>query len=425
MTNIEILIYLALFLACLFASGFFMSAEIAFMSLQRIKLEHMLNTKVPGAARVARLLKHPAKLLSVILLANNLVQSLATVAITVVAISLLGEKQGALAATIVATVFILIFAEATPKTVAAHHSERMSLLLAPPLEIIAWLLTPFVVVLSWVASQLSKMFGGTPIPRSLATEEEIRTMIYVAQRDGTVEEDKAKMLANIFEFTDRPAREVMVPRNEVVWVEKGTNLADFLTIYINNPLSRFPMYEDSRDNVIGIISIKDVLMALAKGTVNNQSLIDDLARPPFFAPETKHINELFAEMQAGDHRLAVIVDEYGGTVGVVSLSLLLEKIVGPLEDELEGIEKDYEVISANTYQVDGSMRIDEANQEMGLALPKGDYETVAGFIITLLGHIPRVNESLKYKGLKIVVTEMRGLKIEKILVTKEAPNLKP
>lgn len=212
----------------------------------------------------------------------------------------------------------------------------------------------------------------------------------------------------------------MVPRSEVIWVEKGTKLADFLALYIENPLSRFPVYENNRDNVIGIISIKDVLMALAKGTATNQSLIDNLMRPPYFAPESKHINELFAEMQANNHHLAVIVDEYGGTVGVVSLSQLLEKIVGPLRDELEGIEKDYEIISENTYQIDGSMRITEANHEMGLELPEGDYETVAGFILSRLGHIPKPNEHLKYKNLKIAVTEMRGLKIEKALVSKES-----
>lgn len=422
MSSLEIAIYVAVFIVCIFVSGFFSGSEIAFMSLQRIKLEHMLNTKVAGASRVARLLKQPAKLLSVILLGNNLVQSLATVAITVVAVSLLGEKQGALVATILATVFILIFAETTPKTVAAHNSEKMSLLLSRPLEIVSWFFTPVVLVLAWISSQLSRLFGGTPVPRSLATEEEIRTMISVGRRDGTVGEDKAKMLSNILEFTERPAREVMVPRSEVVWVEKGTNLADFLTLYIKNPFLRFPVYEDNRDNVVGVISIKDVLMALAKGMVNNQSLIDSLVRPPYFAPETKRVNELFAEMQAKNQHLAVIVDEYGGTVGVVSLSLLLEEIVGPMGDGLGGAGKDYEVIGANIYQVDGSMRITEANQEMGLELPEGDYETVAGFILSLLGHIPKHNESLKYQGLKIVVNEMRGLKIEKALVTKEAPS---
>ena len=420
MSSTEIALYAALFILCLVASGFFSSAEIAFMSLQRIRLEHMLATEVSGASRVAQLVSKPAKLLSSILFGNNLANTLATAVATVLAVTFLGERQGVIVATVVVTIILLVFGDTTPKTVAAQNSERLSLALARPLEIISWLFTPVVVGLSWISSKLSRLLGGIPVPRSLATEEEIRTMISIGQRDGTVETDKAKMLANVFEFTHRPAGEIMVPRSEVIWVEKGTKLADFLALYIENPLSRFPVYENNRDNVIGIISIKDVLMALAKGTATNQSLIDNLMRPPYFAPESKHINELFAEMQANNHHLAVIVDEYGGTVGVVSLSQLLEKIVGPLRDELEGIEKDYEIISENTYQIDGSMRITEANHEMGLELPEGDYETVAGFILSRLGHIPKPNEHLKYKNLKIAVTEMRGLKIEKALVSKES-----
>jgi putative hemolysin len=173
------------------------------------------------------------------------------------------------------------------------------------------------------------------------------------------------------------------------------------------------------DNVVGILSIKDVLMALAKGTVDTQSPIDSLIRPAYFAPETKLINELFAEMQDKNYHLAVIVDEYGGTAGIVSLSGLIEEIVGPVGDELAGVEKEYEIINEYTFQIDGSMRIKEINEEMGLELPEGDYETVAGFILHLLGHIPKPGQRLKYKDLKLVITEMRGLKIEKILATKE------
>jgi putative hemolysin len=173
------------------------------------------------------------------------------------------------------------------------------------------------------------------------------------------------------------------------------------------------------DNVVGILSIKDVLMALAKGTVDRESTIDDLIRPAYFAPETKHIHELFAEMRDRNYRMAVVVDEFGGTAGIVSLNRLVEEIVGPVGDELAAVEKDYEVINEYTFQIDGSMRIEEANEEMELELPEGDYETVAGFVLDLLGHIPKVGEQLKYKDMKLVITEMRGLKIEKIMLTKE------
>jgi len=165
-------------------------------------------------------------------------------------------------------------------------------------------------------------------------------------------------------------------------------------------------------------------MALAKNSVNNQSVVDELVRPAYFTPETKPISELFTEMRDKNYRMAVVVDEYGGTAGIVSLSRLVEEIVGPVGDELATAEKEYEAINAYTFQIDGGMRIEEANEEMDLELPEGDYETVAGFVLHLLGHIPKRGEQLMYKGLKLVITRMRGVKIEEILLTKEKPKEK-
>jgi putative hemolysin len=176
--------------------------------------------------------------------------------------------------------------------------------------------------------------------------------------------------------------------------------------------------------VVGILSVKDVLMAEAKDAITDDSTIDELVRPAYFAPETKRINDLFAEMRDKNFRMCVVVDEYGGTAGIVSLTRLVEEIVGPVGDELAEVEKDFEVINEYTFQVDGGMRIEEVNEEMELDLPEGDYETVAGFVLHLLGHIPKQNEQLRYKGLKLVITEMRGRKIEKILLTKEKAGAK-
>ena len=418
MSSVETL-YLVFLFICLLLSAFFSSSETAFVSLQRIRLEHMVNTKVRGAGRVAKMLQRPEKLLSTILLGNNFVNVAAAALATVLAISIWGE-QGIIIATIGVTILLLIFGETTPKTIATQHAERLSLVFARPIEALSWLLTPFVVVLSWIASGFSKLVGGTPVPRSLASEEEIRTMISLGHKEGTVEEDEAEMLHKVFDFGNRPVREAIVPRTEVVWVEKGIKLADFLNIYAQSPLSRFPVYEDNMDNVVGILSVKDVLMAVAKGAINNESTIDDLIRPAYFTPETKRISELFAEMRDKNYRMAVVVDEYGGTAGVVSLSRLVEEIVGPVGDEFAEAEKEYETINEYTFQVDGGMRIEEANEELGLELPEGEYETVAGFVLDLLGDIPKPGQKLKYKDLKLVITEMRGVKIEKILLTKES-----
>jgi len=417
MSGIETL-YLVFLFVCLLLSAFFSSSETAFISLQRFRVEHMANTKVRGARRVARMIERPEKLLSTILLGNNFVNTAAAALATAIAIKFWPE-QGVLIATIVVTILLLVFCETTPKTIATQHAERLSLLFARPIEVISWLFTPFVILLSWIASGFSKLLGGAPVPRSLVSEEEIRTMISVGHREGTIEETEAKMLHKVFDFGDRPVREVMVPRPEVVCIEQGSKLADFLALYAQSPLSRFPVYQDNMDNVVGILSVKDVLMAQAKGTINDQSAINDLIRPAYFTPETKHISELFAEMRDNNYRMAVVVDEFGGTAGIVSLSRLVEEIVGPVGDELAATEKEYEAINEYTFQIDGSMRLEEVNEEIGLELPPGEYETVAGFMLDLLGHIPRAGEQLRYKGLKLVITEMRGVKIEKILLTKE------
>ena len=419
MSGIELL-YVILFIGCVLLSAFFCSSETAFFSVQRIKLQHMLLTEVKGARRVARMLERPEKFLSTVLLGTNLANTAASALATALAISVWPE-HGVLISTIGVTAVLLIFAETTPKTLANQHAENLSRLLVRPLEFFSWLFTPFVIALSWIAVGFTRLFGGTPLSKYIASPEEIRAMITLGEKEGAVEEAEADLLHKVFDFGDRPVREVMVPRPDVVAIEQGARIADFLALYAESPLSRFPVYQENMDNVVGILSVKDVLMARAKDGFDKDSTIDELARPAYFAPESKRINDLFAEMRDNNFRMCVVVDEYGGTAGIVSLTRLVEEIVGPVGDELAGAEKDFEVINEYTFQVDGSMRIEEVNEEMELDLPEGDYETVAGFVLCLLGHIPKQNEQLRYRGLKLVITEMRGRKIEKILLTKEKP----
>ncbi|MFC1988769.1 hemolysin family protein [Chloroflexota bacterium] len=412
-------LYVVLLVVCLILSAFFSSSETAFISLQKVRLEHLVGTQVRGAKRVARIIERPERLLSTVLLGNTFVNTAAAALATTLAVNRWPE-HGVIIATVGITVILLIFAETTPKTIAAHHAERLSMIAVRPLELISWLFTPFVFVLSWIASRVSRLLGGEVVPRSLASPEEIRHMIAVGHKEGTVEENEARLLHNVIDFGDRPVREVIVPRPEVVAIEQGSTAADFLALYAGSPLSRFPVYQENMDNVVGILSVKDVLMGLARGNFSKQSLIDELVRPAYFTPETKLINELFAEMRDNNYRVAVVIDEFGGTAGIVSLSRLVEEIVGPVGDELADAEKEFEIINAYTFQIDGGMRIEEINEEMALGLPESeDYETIAGFILSLLGHFPRRGEQLKYKDIKIVVTRMNGMKIEEVLLTKE------
>ena len=400
-------------------SVFFSSSETAFISLQKLRLEYLVDAKVRGADRVAKMIRRPEKLLSTILLGNTFVNTAAAALATALAIGV-WPNRGVLIATVGLTAILLIFCETTPKTIATLLTERLSLTFARPLEVVSWLFTPFVAVLSWIATRFSSLVGASPAPGSLVSDDEIRTMISVGQKQGEMEDAEAELLDKVFEFGDRPVREVMVPRPEVVAIEQGSRVADFLALYAEHPLSRFPVFRENMDSVAGILAIKDVLMAQARGTIDPQTVIDDLIRPAHFTPETNRINELFTEMRDQNYRMAVVVDEYGGTAGVVTLTRLVEEIVGPVGDELAAVEKEYEVINAYTFQVDGGLRIEEANEELQLELPEGDYETVAGFILYLLGRIPRRNEQLRYHDLKIVITEMRGMKIEKILLTRES-----
>jgi putative hemolysin len=411
--------YIVLLVICFILSAFFSSSETAFTSLERFRLQHMVETNVSGAKKVARLLEKPERFLSTILLGNNLVNVAATAIATTLAISLWGDERGVIISTIAMTILLLIFAETTPKTFAKQHPERISTLFVRPIEWLSWIFYPVVFVLSWIASALSRLFGAKSVSSSLVSTDEIRTMITVGHQEGTVEEGEADLLHAVFEFGDNPVSEVLVPRLEVIGVEKGSTIIEFLAIYAENPMSRFPVYVENMDNIVGILSIKDILMAQAKGIITPESVIDDLIRPAYFVPESKPIDELFAEMRDRNYRMSIIVDEYGGTAGIVSLSRLMEEIVGPVGDELAAAEKEFESIDENTFQIDGTMRIEEVNEEMGLNLPEGEYETVAGFILQLLGRIPKQGRQIKYNDLKIVITRMKGHKIEEIMVTRE------
>jgi putative hemolysin len=420
MDTINVL-YLVLALLCVLASAFFSSSEIAFISLQRFRIRHMQSQGIARAGRVAKLLEKPERFISTVVLGNNFVNTAAAALGTAIAISLWAnnDEVAVLIATLVVTVVLLIVGEIVPKIAAAQHSERMALLYVRPVTFLSWLLSPAVSLLEWLGTEFSKLVGGTPMRRAIVTEEEIRAMISVGKEEGVVEETEARMLDKVFEFGDHPVEEVVIPRTDVVWVEKGTKLADFLQTYTQYPHTRFPVYEETTDNVVGSLSIKDVLMAQAKDEIDQESLIDGLLRPVVFAPETKRINQLFTEMQAKGNQMAVVVDEYGGIAGIVTLKQLLAQVVGRFGDELSKLVQEFQAIDEYTYDVDGSMRMDEVNESLSLNLPSGDYETIAGLVLDRLGRIPREGEQLRHGNLKLVVKEMKGLKIEKVRIIKE------
>lgn len=407
------------FLLCLALSAFFSSAEAAFISLPKLRIRYLVESGVKGARQLAKAADRPERFLATVLLGNNLVNVAAATLGTIMAVAVFGLPWGPIIATVGVTALILVFGEVIPKTLAVHRAQRLSLLYINPVRIIEWCLYPFVLALDRIGLGFIKMVAETEEDRKLVSEGEIRSVISAGEDEGVVEEDEAEMLHKVFEFTDRPVSKVMIPRTEIAWVEQGTKLSDFLAIYAQTPYSRFPVYKDNTDNVVGILFAKDVLMKLTDNCASEEIVIDGLIRPAHFVPESKHLGELLTEIRDGGYHVVIVVDEFGGIAGMVTLGQLTEEIVGDIRHELIKEDRDFVVTGDNVFQLDGGFRVEEANDELGLELPLGDYETVAGFILSRLGRIPRQGEQLKYRNLKFVITEMRGVKIEKVMVTRE------
>jgi putative hemolysin len=413
-------LFVILFFLSLGCAAFFCSAETAFIGIQKLRLQHLIQSGHPAAKRVAKIVEQPEKFLATVLLGINFFETAVATLGTIITVSLIQDANWAVAiATIVITIVTLVFAELIPKSLAVRYGERIALRYVRPLEVISTILYPLVYILNHIGVRFTRLAGESEISKPTISEEEFRTAISIGEAEGVVEGNEAEMLHKVFEFTDRPVSKIMVPRTEIAWVEQGTKLSDFLNLYTQGRYSRFPVYKDNTDNVVGMLHAKDVLMKLTNESDNKDSVIDDLMRPAYFVPEGKRLGELLAEMRDGGHHAAVVVDEFGGIAGMVTLGQLTEEIVGDIRDELTDKEKDFIVTGDSTFQLDGGFRIEDANEELGLNLPSGDYETVAGFILSQLGRIPKQGEHFKYQNLKFVITEIRGMKIAKVIVTRE------
>src|SRR4030043_2083146 len=308
-------LYIILFVVCLLISAFFCSAETAFIGMQRLRLQHLVQINHSKAKIVAKILEQPEKFLATVLLGINFFETAVATLGTVLAVSLWGENLGAAIATIIITIITLVLVEFIPKSLSTRYGERIALLYARPIEFISIILYPFVYVLNHIGIRFTNLAKEGTKPRPTISEEEFRTAIPVGEAEGVWEEEEAEMLHNAFGFADRPVSEVMQPRTEVTWLKQGTSLAAFLDTFRRYPFSRFPVYKGTTDNVVGVLSIKDVLMAQANKSLIQDSPIDELVRPVHFVPEAKRLGELLAEMRDNNYHMVAVVDEYGGVAG--------------------------------------------------------------------------------------------------------------
>ena len=411
---------LVLFVVFLILSAFFSSSETAFIALPRAHLMHLANSGNSRARLASRLVQRPERLLATVLLSNNLVNTAAAALGTAIAISLIQNSNIAvLVSTVGVTFLLLVFSETLPKTVAWKRSEQVALTFARPLTLVGWLLYPAIQILQGIMMLFTKLTGiDSAVDRS--SEQEIRTLIMVGAQTGEVEVSEAALLEKVFRFGDQQVMDIMTPRPDIVWVQQGTTLSQFLDTYCEYRHTRFPVYEDTVENVTGVLSVKDVLFAIGKGQLGPEDKVTDFQRPAPFVPETKPVRDTFAEMQNGGHGIVLAINEFGGIAGLATLEQLLEIIVGDVGEEGSPLEEVYTEVDENTYKLDARAGIVEINDELSLHLPEGSYQTVAGFMLEQLGYIPSEGDSVEYQNLRLTVTAMDGVRIEQVEVVKTA-----
>ena len=403
-------------------SGFFSASETALMSLSKIKVRHMIDGKVKGAELVGRLIEDPSKLLGGILVGNNVVNIGASALATSLAIDLYGNS-GVGIATGVMTLLVLIFGEITPKSLAVSDSEGIAIKVSRIIFIISQVLSPIVVILTIATGFVIRVFGGKiDSKQPLITEEELKTMVDVGHEEGVLEVEERKMIHNVFRFGDSLVKEVMIPRLDIEAVDTSTGYVDILKIFKKEKFTRIPVYENTIDNIIGFLHIKDVLFL--DNNVEQFDVKGNL-RKAFITYENKRIAELFEDMKKERFQLAVVVDEYGGTAGIVTIQDLVEEIFGNFGDEYAGVLEEIENVGEGNYIIDGFTRLNHLNQTLGTNLKSKQFETIGGLLTGLFGHFPQEGETVVINDLKFTVLDVTSTRIKRLKLKREIKEVRP
>jgi len=405
---------LALLVVCLGLSGFFSASETAFIALPRARLMHLVRSGRPGADRVSHIIQRPERFLATVLLGNNLVNTAAAALATVLALNLItNQGLSVLAATAGVTTFLLLFGETVPKNIAWRRSEKVAFAVSRPIRLVELTLSPVVTLLQLFSTMTNRALGISASTPQIG-EEEIRTMIAAGAQTGAVDAGEAALLEKVFRFGDRQIREIMTPRPEIVWIENGDNLERFLEVYSEHTHTRFPVYEESMENVLGVLSVKDILSGMEglKGEASGPVTKD--LRPAFFVPETKSVSETFNDMREGGHSVVLTVDEFGGIAGLATLKQMMAVIVGQMGDEGSAPEETVTALGRDAFLMDAGLAISDINEELGLGIPEGDYQTLAGFILDRMGRIPDVGDVLEFGDLRFTIRTMERVRIEEV-----------
>lgn len=394
-------------------SSFFSASETALMSLSKIRIRNMVEENIPGSKKVQKLVENPSTMLSGILVGNNIVNIGASALATSLAIKNFGSTGVGLATGIM-TILVLIFGEITPKSLAAQNSEKMALKVAPFITIIVAVLKPFNVVLIYLTNAIIKVLGGDVDARTpFITEAELKTMINVSHEEGMLESEEKEMIHNVFEFRESRVTEVMTPRTYMVAVSLDSSYDKIVEVFKTQQFSRVPVYDDGIDNVVGILYLKDLIFFDASKETFE---ITKYMREPYFTFEFKLITELFSEMRDKSIQVAIVIDEYGGTAGMITLEDLVEEIVGDIRDESDELFNEIEVVEEDEYLVHGSAEIDLINEMLGVKIESEDFDTIGGFVTGLFGRLPETGEQIEFNNMKFVVEHVQKYRIEKLRI---------
>lgn len=391
-------------------SAFFSSAETALTTVNHIRLQALAEEGNKRAQTALQAIDNASKLLSTILIGNNLVNNCCSALATALAIKVMGN--GAVGfVTGVLTIVILVFGEITPKTFATANSEKLSLAYASIILFLMKILTPVIFVINFICRFLLKlMHVDTDSSLNTMTEMELRTIVDVSHKDGVIEKEERQMIYNVVDFGDSQAKDVMVPRADMVVISETATYEEIREVFHSEKYTRLPVYQDDRANITGILNIKDFFFC--DNTENFK--VTDIMYEPYFTYEYKKTSELLMEMQKNSVSVSIVLDEYGASVGMVSLEDLLEEIVGEIRDEYDEDEKDLiQQISDREYLIEGSVKLDDINDALELSLSSDDYDSIGGLIIEMLDHLPTEKEFVTTEdGIVITVNQMSKNRIE-------------
>ena len=405
-------IQLVVLVILLALSAFFSSAETALTTVNRLRVRALVDEGDPRGILLSKVIDDPGKLLSALLIGNNIVNISASSLATVLATDFFGSA-GVGIATGVMTLLVLIFGEITPKTLASLKAEEMSLRYVKIIYPLMILFTPLIFILDILSGGILKLFGVDPDKRDdSVTEEDLRTIVEAGREDGVLEHEEHKMINNVFDFGDHQAKEIMVPRVDMCFLNIDATYEETLAVYKEEKFTRIPVYEETHDNVVGILNVKDLLLYDSSSEFH----VRDFLREAYYTYELKNTSELMVEMRKNSISIAIVLDEYGATAGLVTLEDLLEEIVGDIRDEFDGDEEEeVQKLGELDYLVEGACKVEDLNDMIGLGIESEDYDSIGGIVIESLQHLPVEKEEVTLEnGTRLVVEKVDKNRIEKV-----------